>query len=118
MSKAGLTAPAPGTELLASAGPRRQGNPGFALGIQDNWVTQMVLYALVATTVYGPDRTSTRRCRPARRRSPARLDHRHGQVHEMDKTGCFQKNPLGTSYEASQELAATGKTSASCRATG
>ena len=29
---------------------------------------------------------------------------------EMDKTGCFQKNPLGTSYEASQELAATGKT--------
>ena len=28
----------------------------------------------------------------------------------MDKTGCFQKNPLGTSYEASQQLAATGKT--------
>ena len=29
---------------------------------------------------------------------------------EMEKTGCFQKNPLGTSYEASQDLAATGKT--------
>ena len=29
---------------------------------------------------------------------------------EMDKAGCFQKNPLGTSYEASQTLAATGKT--------
>jgi raffinose/stachyose/melibiose transport system substrate-binding protein len=29
---------------------------------------------------------------------------------EMNKAGCFQKNPLGTSYEASQELAATGKT--------
>jgi raffinose/stachyose/melibiose transport system substrate-binding protein len=29
---------------------------------------------------------------------------------EMDKTGCFQKNPLGTNYEASQDLAATGKT--------
>ena len=28
----------------------------------------------------------------------------------MEKTGCFQKNPLGTSYEASQGLAATGKT--------
>jgi raffinose/stachyose/melibiose transport system substrate-binding protein len=28
----------------------------------------------------------------------------------MDKTGCFQKNPLGTNYEASQQLAATGKT--------
>ena len=29
---------------------------------------------------------------------------------EMDKTGCFQKSPLSTSYEASQQLAATGKT--------
>jgi raffinose/stachyose/melibiose transport system substrate-binding protein len=29
---------------------------------------------------------------------------------EMEKTGCFQSNGLGTSYEASQELAATGKT--------
>ena len=29
---------------------------------------------------------------------------------EMNKAGCFQKNPLGTSYEASQTLAATGKT--------
>ena len=29
---------------------------------------------------------------------------------EMIETGCFQKNPLGTNYEASQELAATGKT--------
>ena len=29
---------------------------------------------------------------------------------EMSETGCFQDNPLGTSYEASQELAATGKT--------
>jgi raffinose/stachyose/melibiose transport system substrate-binding protein len=28
----------------------------------------------------------------------------------MAKAGCFQKNPLGTSYEASQTLAATGKT--------
>jgi raffinose/stachyose/melibiose transport system substrate-binding protein len=28
----------------------------------------------------------------------------------MDRTGCFQKKPLGTSYEASQALAASGKT--------
>ena len=28
----------------------------------------------------------------------------------MNKSGCFQPNALGTSYEASQELAATGKT--------
>src|SRR6185503_15937731 len=29
---------------------------------------------------------------------------------EMEKSGCFQKNPLGTSYEATQDLASTGKT--------
>jgi raffinose/stachyose/melibiose transport system substrate-binding protein len=29
---------------------------------------------------------------------------------ELERTGCFQENPLGTSYEASQELAATGRT--------
>jgi raffinose/stachyose/melibiose transport system substrate-binding protein len=29
---------------------------------------------------------------------------------DMNKAGCFQKNPLGTSYEASQTLAAAGKT--------
>ncbi len=28
----------------------------------------------------------------------------------MERTGCFQKNPLGTNYEASQALAATGRT--------
>jgi raffinose/stachyose/melibiose transport system substrate-binding protein len=28
----------------------------------------------------------------------------------MEKTGCFQKNPLGTNYEASQGLVATGRT--------
>jgi raffinose/stachyose/melibiose transport system substrate-binding protein len=29
---------------------------------------------------------------------------------EMDRAGCFQDNPLGTSYEAGQKLAATGRT--------
>ena len=29
---------------------------------------------------------------------------------QMDQAGCFQANGLGTSYEASQTLAATGKT--------
>ena len=28
---------------------------------------------------------------------------------DMQKAGCFQSSPLGTGYEASQELAATGK---------
>jgi hypothetical protein len=37
-------------------GGRGQEHPAFALGIQDNWVTQLVLYALAATVVFGPDK--------------------------------------------------------------
>src|SRR5215510_1596285 len=57
LTKAGLTAPNTYTELLAFCkAAAAKGTPAFALGIQDNWVTQLILYALVATTVYGGDR--------------------------------------------------------------
>src|SRR4051794_40968992 len=56
MDKAALTPPTTWTELLsfckAAAG---KGTPAFALGIQDNWVTQLALYGLVATSVYSKD---------------------------------------------------------------
>jgi raffinose/stachyose/melibiose transport system substrate-binding protein len=74
-------------------------------------VTQLVLYALVATTVYGDDREFDKEMQAGRAtfaKSPwtTALD----KYLTMEKTGCFQKNPLGTTYEASQQLAATGKT--------
>lgn len=74
-------------------------------------MTQLVLYALVATTVYGPDRNfdqkmQTGRATFAKSQWATALD----KYLTMEKTGCFQKNPLGTNYEASQQLAATGKT--------
>jgi raffinose/stachyose/melibiose transport system substrate-binding protein len=112
MKKAGLTAPGTWTELLtfcqAAAG---KGTPAFALGIQDNWVTQLVLYALVATTVYGTDRdfdTKMQNGQATFAASP--WTTAMAKYQEMTSSGCFQKNPLGTSYEASQTLAATGKT--------
>jgi raffinose/stachyose/melibiose transport system substrate-binding protein len=56
LNKAGLTPPTTWTGLLnfcrAAAG---KGTPAFALGNQTNWVTQLVAYALVATTVYAND---------------------------------------------------------------
>ena len=111
-SKAGLTAPTTWTELLAFCkAAAAKGTPAFALGIQDNWVTQLVLYALVATTVYSDDRdfdTKMQAGQATFANSP--WTTAMAKYLEMDKTGCFQKNPLGTSYEASQDLAATGKT--------
>ncbi|MCT9082626.1 ABC transporter substrate-binding protein [Streptomyces fulvoviolaceus] len=112
MAKAGLTPPDTWTKLLAFCkAAKAKGTPAFALGNQDNWVTQLVLYALVATTVYGPDRDFDQKMQAGQAtfaQSPwtTALD----KYLTMEKTGCFQKNPLGTNYEASQALAATGKT--------
>ncbi|MEU1518439.1 extracellular solute-binding protein [Streptomyces sp. NPDC005811] len=112
LAKAGLTPPDTWTDLLAFCrAAKAKGTPAFALGNQDNWVTQLVLYALVATTVYGPDRDFDEKMQAGQAtfaKSPwtTALD----KYLTMEKTGCFQKNPLGTNYEASQQLAATGRT--------
>ncbi|MFE8958603.1 ABC transporter substrate-binding protein [Streptomyces iakyrus] len=112
LAKAGLTPPDTWSGLLDFCkAAKAKGTPAFALGNQDNWVTQLVQYALVATTVYGPDRdfdTKMQAGRATFAKSPwtTALD----KYLTMEKTGCFQQNPLGTNYEASQQLAASGKT--------
>jgi raffinose/stachyose/melibiose transport system substrate-binding protein len=112
MDKAGLTPPTTWTQLLAFCrGAAAKGTPAFALGIQDNWVTQLALYALVATLVYGGDRDFDKKMQAGQAtfaQSP--WTTAMAKYLEMQKTGCFQKNPLGTSYAATQQLAATGKT--------
>ncbi|MFM9587977.1 ABC transporter substrate-binding protein [Streptomyces scabiei] len=112
LKEAGLTAPDTWTDLLDFCkAAKAEGTPAFALGNQDNWVTQLVLYALVATTVYGEDPDFDQKMQAGEAtfaKSPwtTALD----KYLTMEKTGCFQKNPLGTNYEASQQLAATGRT--------
>jgi raffinose/stachyose/melibiose transport system substrate-binding protein len=112
MDKAGLTPPGTWTELLGFCrAAAAKGTPAFALGIQDNWVTQIALYALVSTVVYSaePDFDTKMQAGQATfANSP--WTTAMAKYQEMDKTGCFQKDPLGTSYEGSQDLAATGKT--------
>jgi raffinose/stachyose/melibiose transport system substrate-binding protein len=112
LDKAGLTPPGTWTQLLAFCrAAAAKGTPAFALGIQDNWVTQLVQYALVATIVYGPQRDFDSRMQAGQAsfaNSPWATAL--AKYQEMDRTGCFQKSPLGTNYEASQQLAATGKT--------
>jgi raffinose/stachyose/melibiose transport system substrate-binding protein len=112
MKKAGLTAPATWTDLLSFCkAAAAKGTPAFALGIQDNWVTQLVLYALVATTVFGPDRDfATKMAGGQGTFAGSAWTTAMAKYQQMNTSGCFQKNPLGTSYEASQTLAATGKT--------
>ncbi|MFD6289517.1 ABC transporter substrate-binding protein [Streptomyces sp. NPDC060205] len=112
LRESGLTAPTTWTELLTfckDAAARR--TPAFALGLQDNWVTQIVQYALVATTVYGPERDFDRRMQAGQVTfADSAWQTAMDKYRTMEEEGCFQKNPLGTNYEASQQLAATGKT--------
>ncbi len=112
MEKAGLTPPDTWKELLAFCrDAKAKGTPAFALGIQDNWVTQLVLYSMVATTVYGDDRDFDQKMQAGQATfAKSAWTTAVDKYLTMEKTGCFQKNPLGTNYEASQQLAATGKT--------
>jgi raffinose/stachyose/melibiose transport system substrate-binding protein len=112
MSKARLTPPGTWTELLAFCkAAKAKGTPAFALGIQDNWVTQIVLYGLVATTVYRQDRDFDEKMQAGDTSfADSAWTTAMAKYLQMQKSGCFQDNPLGTSYEASQKLAATGKT--------
>jgi raffinose/stachyose/melibiose transport system substrate-binding protein len=112
LDKAKLTAPTTWTQLLTFCkDAKAKGTPAFALGIQDNWVTQLVLYALVAGTVYPADPdfdTQMQAGQATFADSPWKTAL--AKYLQMDQAGCFQPNGLGTSYEASQTLAATGKT--------
>lgn len=112
MTKAGLTPPTTWTELLAFCrAAKEKGTPAFALGIQDNWVTQIVLYPLVATTVYSSDRDFDKKMAAGKASfASSPWTTAVAKYVEMEQTGCFQDDPLGTSYEASQKLAATGET--------
>jgi raffinose/stachyose/melibiose transport system substrate-binding protein len=112
MGKAGLTAPGTWTELLAFCrAAAAKGTPAFALGNQTNWVTQVALYPLVATTVYGADKDFDKKMQAGQASfAQSQWTTAVAKYLELEKSGCFQQNPLGTSYEASQELAATGRT--------
>lgn len=120
MDKAGLTPPDTWTKLLAFCrGAKAKGTPAFALGNQDNWVTQLVLYALVSTTVYGPDRDFDQKMQSGQvtfEKSPwtTALD----KYLTMEKTGCFQKNPWAPTTKPAKASLPPARRSASSRATG
>lgn len=112
LDKAGLTPPSTWTQVIAFCkAAAAKGTPAFALGIQDNWVTQLVLYSLVATDLYGKDPDFDKKMAGGQATfANSAWTTALGKYTDMNTAGCFQADPLGTSYEASQGLAATGKT--------
>jgi raffinose/stachyose/melibiose transport system substrate-binding protein len=112
MKKAGLTPPTTWTQLLSfCTAAKAKGTPAFALGLQDNWVTQIVLYALVATEVYSADPNFDQKMQAGQASfADSPWTTAMSKYLQMQSAGCFQPSPLGTSYVDTQQLAATGKT--------
>jgi raffinose/stachyose/melibiose transport system substrate-binding protein len=99
------------TELLAFCdAAKAKGKVAFALGNQTNWVTQLVDYALVATTVYAknPDFDKTQEAGQATFVGSG-WETAMNKYLEMNQRGCFSKDPLGTSVENSIAQVGSGK---------
>ena len=98
-------------ELLALCGKARDnGKVLLALGIQTPWVTQLVTYALAATTVFADKPTFGQDMAAGKEKFAgsgwkAALE----KYLEMNERGCFSDKPLGTSYETSLKDVAQGK---------
>jgi raffinose/stachyose/melibiose transport system substrate-binding protein len=111
MQQAGLTAPQTWSQLLAfCAAAKAKGKVAFALGIQTPWVTQLIDYALVPTTVYASDPGFD-----AQLATGAATFASSGWLTAMNKYlqmntgGCFNADPLGVSYPSSLTMVAQGK---------
>lgn len=86
------------------------GITAYALGIQDNWVTQLIPYALTPTLVYRTDAKFENQVK-AGKASFAKsgwVTAENDQL-AMNQAGCFQADPLSTNFANTQTLVATGK---------
>lgn len=81
---------------------KAKGKVAFALGNQTDWVTQLVDYALVPTTVYAttPDFDQKMKAGTADFAGSGWKTAMDKYL-EMNKRGCFSKDPLGTSFKSS-----------------
>ncbi|MTV26699.1 extracellular solute-binding protein [Nitriliruptoraceae bacterium ZYF776] len=106
MDQLGAEQPTTWTELLDFCQTAQdEGVVAFALGNQADWVTQLIAYSLVATNVYSdnPDFDDQMAAGEATFVDSAWTQSME-QYLEMEEAGCFQPDPVGTSYETSIEL--------------
>ncbi len=110
LDELGLEVPTTYTDLLSyCADVKDAGKVAFALGIQTDWVTQLIPYALVASTVYAdaPDFDAELTDGSATFEGSGWGDA-FDKYLEMDEAGCFNEDPLGTDVTASYDLVNSG----------
>ncbi len=98
---AGLTIPTTWTELLSyCAAAKSAGEVAFSLGFQDQWVTQLVPYALAPTLVYGPDPGWNSDLVAGKVTFPdSAWKTVEDQYLDMNTAGCFSADPNGISFD-------------------
>ncbi|GII29215.1 extracellular solute-binding protein [Planotetraspora mira] len=89
---------------------KKSGVTPIALGAQTPWVTQLITYALVPSTVYAKDPTFDDK-QAAGQTSFAQSGWRDAMEMylELQKRGYFNDKPNGTTYEQQTSMVATGK---------
>lgn len=99
------------SELLELCGQARDNDKVLlALGNQTDWVTQLVTYALVATTVYADEPDFDERMAAGEAAfADSGWQEAMEKYLEMDEEGCFSDSPLGTSIETSISDVAQGE---------
>jgi raffinose/stachyose/melibiose transport system substrate-binding protein len=111
LDKIGGSAPTTWSELLNLCDTAEQhGKVLFALGNATPWVTQLVAYALVATTVYS-DQPDFDEQMALGKQTFAGSGWRTAleKYLEMNDRGCFNRQPLDTTYEDAVEQVADGR---------
>ena len=111
IEKAGVTIPKTWSEFLGTCDKlKAAGVTPIALGNATPWVTQLVNYSLVPSTVYAsqPDFDERMAAGKAKFANSGWSDAMNKYL-ELNKRGCFNKNPLGTSFEESLQMVGSGK---------
>lgn len=107
--KAGLGQPKTWTEFLDSCQKLRSaGIVPIALGNGTQWITQLITYALVATTVFADNPKFPEDMRAGKVTFVGSgWEEALTKYMELNRRGFFNANPSGTSFEESQQLVAT-----------
>lgn len=109
--QAGVEPPKTWSELLdVCARIKKAGKIPIALGAQTPWVTQLITYALVPSTVYATNPKFDDE-QLAGRTSFAQSGWRDAieMYLELQRRGFLNPNPLGTTFEQQTSMVATGK---------